>query len=58
MINPNEKSHQQLVDLIRKMVSSLEGGKEKFNQFVTAYEKVIEEGRSILKQEWNVVKTS
>ena len=56
MINPNEPEHQALVQVVRNMVNALESGRESESEFMASYEKLLKDGRSILKREWRVVK--
>jgi hypothetical protein len=56
MINQYELEHTALVKTIRKMVGALEGGKDFDSDFIAAYEKLLKDGRDVLKQEWDVVK--
>ncbi len=56
MINQNEPEHTDLVKTIRSMVSALEGGGGFDSDFIQAYEKAINDGRAVLKTEWDVVK--
>lgn len=56
MINQNEPEHTALVKTIREMVGALEGGKDYDRNFIAAYEKLLKDGRDVLKQEWDVVK--
>jgi len=56
MINQNEPEHVALVEAIREMVGALEGGKDYDRNFISAYEKLLKDGRDVLKQEWDVVK--
>ena len=56
MINPNETEHQDIVKVIRNMVGALEKGKEGDSEFIYSYEKLLKDGRAVLKKEWNVVK--
>lgn len=56
MINQNEPKHTVLVKTIREMVAALEGGKDFDSDFIAAYEKLLIDGRDVLKQEWDVVK--
>ena len=56
MLNPKEDDHTDLEKLIRKMVSSLERGKEGDEDFRTSHTDIMALSRRILKREWNVVK--
>jgi len=40
------------------MVSALEKGKENDSEFISSYEQLLEDGRHVLKKEWNVIKKS
>jgi hypothetical protein len=56
MLNPNEDDHKRLEQLIRKMISSLERGKEGDDDFCRSHTDVVALSREILKREWNRVK--
>ncbi|HEY3383473.1 MAG TPA: hypothetical protein VGK32_17025 [Vicinamibacterales bacterium] len=57
MLNPLEAEHQALQQTIRELVSSLERGKGADDSFIAAHGRTTELGRTILKTEWNRVKT-
>ena len=56
MLNPLEDDHAQLEELIRKMVSALERGREGETDFPNVHTKVMDLSRQIFKREWNRVK--
>ena len=56
MLNPAEDDHIELEHVIRKMISSLEKGKEGDEDFRKSHTEVMALSRRILKREWNVVK--
>ena len=56
MLNPREDDHRELEQLIRKMISSLERGREGGDAFTESHTEVMGLSRRILKREWNVVK--
>lgn len=56
MLNFEEDDHKKLHDLIRKMLNSLEQGKDGDKTFVAIHPGVLGLSRSILKREWNRVK--
>ena len=56
MLNFKEDDHKKLHDLIRKMLASLERGKEGDNIFISTHPEVLALSRDILKREWNRVK--
>jgi len=58
-INPNEKDHAQLVAQVRKMESALSSGSNQKtdNEFWEAHRAAIELSHTILKREWDRVKT-
>jgi uncharacterized protein YneF (UPF0154 family) len=55
-LNFREDDHKKLHDLIRKMIASLERGKEGDNIFIETHPQVMALSRDILKREWNRVK--
>lgn len=56
MINPNEPKHQELIKVIRNMLSALERGREGESDFISSYENLLEVCRAVLKKEWSVLK--
>jgi hypothetical protein len=56
MLNPKEEDHARLEQLIRKMVTALNTGKDGSNDFVASHREIVELSRQVLKREWNVVK--
>ena len=56
MLNPTEDDHMELERLIRKMISSLDKGREGSKDFRESHTEVMAVSRRILKREWNVVK--
>jgi len=58
MLNPNEAKHENLISITQQMVRALEKGKEGEEQFIGGYEKLLVEGKKVLKEEWNVVKNA
>lgn len=58
MINQNEPEHIALVETIEKMVAALQFRGKSDRDFIDAYEKVLKDGRAVLKQEWNVIKNT
>ena len=41
---------------IRFKIKNLETGKDGNSEFISSYEKLLKDGRAVLKKEWNVVK--
>lgn len=56
MLNAQEDDHTELIYTIRNMVRGLETGKNGVEDFIDSYEKLIKDGRLLLKKEWEVVK--
>ncbi|HKV96212.1 MAG TPA: hypothetical protein VJR90_01810 [Gammaproteobacteria bacterium] len=56
MLNAKENDHKQLEELIRMMISSLEQGREKDQEFVDTHQKLVALSRQVFKREWDVVK--
>lgn len=56
MINPKERDHQALVSIIARMEDGLARGKCGNIDFHMAYKELLEQGRKVLKREWEVVK--
>ena len=56
MLNFMEDDHKKLHDLIRRMLSALDRGKQGDQDFVVAHPRVLALSRDILKREWNRVK--
>ncbi len=56
MLNPMEDDHNELERLIRKMITSLERGKEGDEDFCKSHTEIMAVSRRILKREWNVTK--
>lgn len=56
MLNPIEDDHKQLEQLIRKLISTLERGREAEQGFPDLHQAVVTLSRQIFKREWNVVK--
>jgi hypothetical protein len=56
MLNPIEDDHKQLEQLIRKLISALERGREAEEGFPDLHQAVVTLSRQIFKREWNVVK--
>jgi len=56
MLNPKEDDHNELETQTRKMIASLEGGKESDKDFRKSHTETMAVSRRILKREWNVVK--
>ncbi|MCQ8128358.1 hypothetical protein [Methylomonas rivi] len=57
-LNPNEDEHNKLIDVIRRLEGSLSKGKEADDEFFEAYNKLLDQGRKVLKTEWEVVKNA
>jgi hypothetical protein len=58
MINPNEDDHEMLISLIAQMIEALSRGKAGDVDFHLAYKELQEQGRKVLKREWEVVKNT
>ncbi|MGH7172474.1 MAG: hypothetical protein ACRELG_19520 [Gemmataceae bacterium] len=56
MLNPLEADHLRLEELIRKMISSLERGREGEEDFWKAHRSVMDLSRQVFKREWNRVR--
>jgi len=56
MLNPLEDDHKRLEQLIRKMISALERGREGEAEFVEVHPAVKDLSRQIFKREWNRVR--
>lgn len=56
MLNPDEKDHQRLEELIRNLISSLERGTKNADNFPDCHTQVVSLSRVIFKREWNRVK--
>ena len=56
MLNPLEDDHRRLEELIRKMISALERGREGEAEFVEVHPAVKDLSRQIFKREWNRVR--
>ena len=56
MLNPKEDDHKHLEELIRRMISAIDHGKEGAKEFVATHPAVMKLSREVLKREWNVVK--
>lgn len=56
MLNPFEDNHKRLEQLIRRMISALERGREGEAEFVEVHPAVRDFSRQIFKREWNRVR--
>jgi hypothetical protein len=56
MLNATEEDHKRLEELIRKMISSLEHGREGEADFPNVHRTVMDLSRQILKSEWNRIR--
>lgn len=57
-LNPKDDEHNKLIDVIRRLESSLSKGKDADSEFFSAYEELLAQGRKVLKAEWEVVKNA
>lgn len=57
-LNPNEDEHNKLIEIIRSLEASLSKGKEADSEFFLAYRELLDQGRKVLKTEWEVVKNA
>lgn len=55
-LNPHEKEHNKLIEVIRSLEGSLSKGKKGDKEFFKAYEDLLDQGRKVLKTEWKVIK--
>lgn len=55
-LNPKEDEHNKLTEVIQNLEGSLAKGKEGDDEFFSAYKKLLDQGRKVLKAEWEVVK--
>lgn len=56
MLNPHEADHQQLEELVRKMIAALGRSKDGDQEFTETHPLVVSLSRQILKREWDRVK--
>jgi len=57
-LNPNEDEHNKLIEVIHNLEASLSKGKEGDDEFFSAHGKLLDQGRKVLKTEWEVVKNA
>ncbi|MBI5041444.1 MAG: hypothetical protein HZB57_09715 [Gammaproteobacteria bacterium] len=57
MLNPNEKLHNKLMDLIRDLLDKTEHGTSNLLEFGPLARKITETAQAILKEEWIRVKS-
>jgi len=57
-LNSSEDEHNKLIKVIHNLEGSLSKGKEADDDFFLAYEELLNQGRKILKTEWEVVKNA
>ncbi len=55
-LNPIENEHNKLMEVIRSLEGSLALGKEADDQFFVAHKALLDQGRKVLKAEWEVIK--